>query len=136
MTTAAPSHLLVIRETTPEAYEALTPSQKRRALDEWNAWVDMMAARGVVRDGNTLGDEGRLVSGAGGSVTDGPFAEAKELVGGYFLLAETSLEEVTGLARECPLLRFGMTIEIRPIARACHLARSLGMTTMREPEEA
>ena len=66
----------------------------------------------------------------------GPFAEAKELVGGYFIVTAASLDEATLLAEQCPLLAFGMTVEVRPVAGACHLARSLGWDTMREPATA
>jgi hypothetical protein len=64
---------------------------------------------------------------------DGPFAEAKELVGGYILVTASSLEEATAIAEQCPRLGEGLTVEVRPVAQACALARSLGMRTMREP---
>ena len=137
MATTDDSYLLLVRDTTPEVYEAMSPDERRKALDRWNAWVDGMAAKGKLRDGQPLQSGGRLVSGARGErVTDGPFAEAKELVGGYFLLADTTLEEATAIARQCPLLPHGMTVEIRPVAAACHLATSLGWETMRGPATA
>ena len=137
MATTDDSYLLLVQDTTPEVYEAMSPDERRKALDRWNAWVDGMAAKGKLRDGQPLQSGGRLVSGARGErVTDGPFAEAKELVGGYFLLADTTLEEATAIARQCPLLPYGMTVEIRPIAAACHLATSLGWETMRGPATA
>ncbi len=74
------------------------------------------------------------VGGARGAhVTDGPFAEARELIGGYFLVSAANLDEATAMAQECPFLEYGMTIEVRPVAAACHLARSLGWETMQEP---
>lgn len=131
------SFLLLVRETTPEAYDAMSPAERRRSLDRWNAWVDEMAARGKLRDGQPLQATGRLVSGARGErVTDGPFTEAKELVGGYFLLTDVTLDEATAIAQQCPNLAYGMTVEIRPIAAACHLATSLGWETMRGPATA
>jgi hypothetical protein len=137
MATTDDSYLLLVQDTTPEVYEAMSADERRKALDRWNAWVDGMAAKGKLRDGQPLQSGGRLVSGARGErVTDGPFAEAKELVGGYFLLADTTLEEATAIARQCPLLPYGMTVEIRPIAAACHLATSLGWETMRGPATA
>jgi hypothetical protein len=137
MATTDDSYLLLVRDTTPEVYETMSPDERRKALDRWNAWVDGMAAKGKLRDGQPLQSSGRLVSGARGErVTDGPFAEAKELVGGYFLLADTTLEEATAIARLCPLLPHGMTVEIRPIAAACHLATSIGWETMRGPATA
>ncbi|HET7321604.1 MAG TPA: YciI family protein [Longimicrobiaceae bacterium] len=130
----AASHLLVFRESTPERYEAMTADERRAALDRWNGWCDDLVARGKLLGGNTLAPEGHLVSAARATrPVDGPFAEAKELIGGYFLLSAASTEEATAIARECPNLPFGMEVEIRPIAQACHLARSLGWETMRGP---
>lgn len=126
--------LLLVRETTPELYANMSPAERRQALDRWNAWVDGMTARGKLRDAQPLQSAARLVSGARGQyVMDGPFAEAKELVGGYFLLRDTTLDEATAMAQQCPNLPYGMTVEIRPIADACHLATSLGWETMRGP---
>ena len=137
MATTDSSYLLLVRDTTPEVYETMSADQRRQALDRWNAWVDAMAARGRLRDGQPLKESARLVSGARGErVTDGPFAAAKELVGGDCRLGDTTLEEAPARARQCPLLPHGMTGEIRPGAAACHLATSIGWETMRGPATA
>ncbi len=128
--------LLLVRETRPAAYEAMSPEETRRCLDRWNAWVDRMAATGKLAAANPLESRARLVSGRRGEhVVDGPYTEAKELVAGFFLLTDTTMEEVTAMARECPNLPHGMTVEIRPVAGACHLARTIGWETMRGPAE-
>lgn len=132
----APSVLLIIRDAPPATYDAMSAEQRRRSMDEWNAWVDRMAAAGVMHAGHPLESAGRVVGGARGKrVTDGPFAEAKELVGGFFLLSGVDLDQATEIARSCPSLQYGMTIELRPIAGACHVARSLGWETMRAPDD-
>lgn len=134
-TTAA--YMLLFRETTPEAYEAMTPEQRRRSMDEWNAWRDRLDAEGRYLAGHPLEDGRRIVAATGtGTVTDGPFAEAKELVAGYFLVAADSLDEAEEIARACPNLKHGMRVEVRPVAGACHVAKSLGWETMRAPAEA
>lgn len=131
---ASSSYLLVFRETTPERYQAMSTEERRAALERWNAWCDQLTAAGALQGGNTLYEEARLVSAASaGRAIDGPFAEAKELIGGYFLISANSLDEATEIARQSPNLPYGMSVEVRPIAPACHLARSLGMSTMREP---
>lgn len=128
------AYLLIFRESSPERYDAMSQEQRRHSLAEWNSWCDELSARGKMQAGHPLEPEGRMVSAAGGRrVIDGPYAEAKELVGGYFLVAAASLDEATAIAEQCPLLPFGMTVEVRPIAAGCHLARSLGWKTMREP---
>lgn len=134
METGSSGYLLIFRESTPERYQAMSSEQRREALQQWNDWCDGLAAQGKLQHGNTLAPEGRLVSSAGGKrAVDGPFAEAKELIGGYFLLSAADLDEATAIAEQCPNLPYGMVVEVRPIAQACHLARSLGMRTMRQP---
>ncbi len=137
MATTPSSYILLVRETRPETYEAMSPEETRASLDHWNAWVDRMTATGKLLAANPLEAGVRMVSGRTGErVVDGPYAEAKELVGGFFLLTETTLEEVTTIARECPNLRYGMTVEIRQVAGACHLARAIGWETMKGPAAA
>lgn len=137
METVASSYLLIFRESSPESYEAMTPEELRQSLDAWNGWCDSLAARGKLQAGHPLAPGGRVVSqGTRPRVLDGPFAEAKELIGGYFLVAAADMDEATALAEECPLLQYGMTVEVRPVAQACHLAVALGWETMREPATA
>jgi hypothetical protein len=132
--TETSAYLLLVRDTTPEVYDAMNAAQKRSALDRWNGWVNGMRSCGKLRDGRPLENSRRVVSGAGGQhVMDGPYAEAKELVGGYFLFEDITLDEVTALARECPLLPYGMSVEIGEVAPACHLARAIGWETMTGP---
>lgn len=133
MTPEATSFMLIFRESTPERYAAMDREQLRHNLDRWNAWLDDLAAQGRMQHGNTLDTKGRVVSGRGVQAIDGPFTEAKELVGGYFIVNARSLDEATAIATQCPLLEYGTTVEVRPVAAACHLARALGWETMREP---
>lgn len=63
-----------------------------------------------------------MVSGTGGArVTDGPFSEAKEAVGGYVMLHVSGLNEATEIAQRHPGLEHGLVIEVRPVAGTCHL---------------
>ncbi len=135
---AAPSsYLLIFRESTPERYAAMSREERRRCLDDWNAWCDKLAAEGRLQSGHPLEPQGRVVSSASaGRKVDGPFAEAKELIGGYFLLTAESLDEATAIAEQSPNLPYGMTVEVRPVAEGCHLARSLGLRGVREPAAA
>lgn len=133
MTPDSSAYLMIFRETAPERYQAMTADERRERLDAWNAWCERLAEQGRLQDGHPLEPEGRIVASArAGRPTDGPFAEAKEMIGGYFLVNAASLDEATAIAEESPNLPYGMTIEVRPVAQACHLARSLGMRTMRE----
>ena len=137
MTTNSSAYMLIFRESTPEAYEELSLPERRHQLDRWNAWCDELAGQGRFQQGHPLQPEGRVVSATRGrTAIDGPFAEAKELVGGYFVVSARDLDEATAIAEQCPLLPFGMTVEVRPVAGGCHLAQSLGWETMRGPASA
>jgi hypothetical protein len=134
MDTGSSAYLFIFRESTPEAYDAMSPEQRRQSMQEWNDWCDRLAGQGRLQLGHPLEPQGRVVAAARARrVVDGPFVEAKELVGGFLMVTADDLDEATSLAEECPNLRHGLTIEVRPVAAACHLARSLGWETMREP---
>ncbi|MDQ5977519.1 MAG: hypothetical protein QG602_491 [Verrucomicrobiota bacterium] len=106
------SFLLLIRNSGAEVHAHLTPEQRAQLARQWNDWFESLAARGKVAHANPLGTAGRVVSGLRGErVTDGPYAEGKEIVGGYFMLAVADLDEATAIARQCPGLPLGMTVE-------------------------
>lgn len=114
------SYLLFFRDASPDVYAKMSAEQRQHLMQQWNAWYDGLAAKGKVQHGQPLEPTGRVVAGARGErVVDGPFAESKEAIGGYFLLTVSGIEEATEIARGCPSLPFGMTVEVRPIADAC-----------------
>lgn len=132
MDTSPTAYMLIFRDTSPAAYAAMTPEQTSQCLDDWNAWYDGLVAEGRMHHGHPLQAKGRIVSGTRGEkVVDGPFVEAKEVIGGYFLISADSLEEATRIAQACPNLKHGMEVEVRPVAGACHLAHTLGRDTMK-----
>lgn len=111
-------YLLLIRGTHWSA--GMSPAELQRVMTDFYAWVDGLVKTGVHRGAQPLVEEGRLVSGAkGATVTDGAFAESKEAIAGYFLLAVPSLDEAVRLAQACPILAQGAQIEVRPVADCC-----------------
>jgi hypothetical protein len=108
--------LLLFRNAGPETHAHLSPEQRAQLTKRWNDWYESLAARGKVQHGHPLGLQGRVVAGARGErVTDGPYAEAKEAIGGYFFLNVADLDEATEIAKGCPGLPLGLTVEVRPI---------------------
>ncbi|MBE2213121.1 MAG: hypothetical protein IAE82_04555 [Opitutaceae bacterium] len=116
-TPPASPFLLIFREPSDDVYRTLSAEERQRLLEQWNAWYDGLATQGKVQHGEPLEPGGRVVRQQ--RVTDGPFVEAKEAVGGYFLLTVADLEEATAIALRCPSLHLGMSVEVRPIAGAC-----------------
>jgi len=101
-------------------HNGLSPEEMQKVADQWMAWFKRLTEQGKVLAGNPLRPEGRLVSGKNGRmVADGPFAESKEAIGGYFLLQVNTLEEAVAIAKDCPGLAYGVQVEVRPVAEKC-----------------
>ncbi|MEI7036082.1 YciI family protein [Fulvimonas yonginensis] len=90
-----------------------SPAEIQDAIDRFYAWHDEQVAAGRMRPGQRLAREGRLVTRQ--RIVDGPFAESKEVVGGYWFILADSLEEAARLAAANPCLDYGLAYEIRPI---------------------
>jgi hypothetical protein len=91
----------------------------QQIADQWMAWFNRLKDENKCVAGNPLEREGKIVSGKNRVVSDGPFAESKETIGGYFLLKVGTLDEAVAIARECPGLPHGIRVEVRPIASEC-----------------
>lgn len=109
--------MLIFRGT--DWYKGLSPEQMQQVADRWMAWFNGLKEEGKCVAGNPLEREGKIVSGKSRAVSDGPFAEAKETIGGYFLLKVTTLDEAVAIAQQCPGLPYGIRVEVRPVAGEC-----------------
>lgn len=90
--------------------------QIQSAIDAFYTWYERMVAEGKFNRGRRLTAEAKLVTRIG--ITDGPFAETKEIIGGYWFIIAGSLQEAAAIAAENPCLACGLTYEIRPIESA------------------
>lgn len=90
-----------------------SPEEIQRAIDAFYVWHDRLVQEGRLKPGQRLATQTKLVSRSG--VRDGPYAEAKEVVGGYWFFCATNLQEAVALASQNPCLACGLTFEIRPI---------------------
>jgi hypothetical protein len=85
-------------------------------MEKWVAWFKELGAKGHLKDpGHPLEATGKVVNGVGKVVKDGPFAEAKDVVGGYIVVEANDLAHATELSKGCPILEVGGSVEIRPI---------------------
>lgn len=122
MSTATPStpseYLLLFRGTDWD--RSLSPAELQKSMASFLAWCEQLSAEGTLKAGQPLMDECRVISGRGGrTVADGPFAESKEAVGGYFLIKAENFDAAVAVARQCPMLDLGVEVEVRPIAAIC-----------------
>jgi len=121
---AAPEYLLLFRGTNWD--KGLSPEEMQQVMGQFMGWFEQLRQEGTLKAGQPLAREGKVVSGAKGSaVADGPFTESKEAVGGYFLLQVASLDEAVAIAKQCPILKFGSTVEVRPVASQCPIQETI-----------
>jgi hypothetical protein len=111
-------YLLLFRNTNWD--KDLSPEVRQKVVTEWYAWFDRLKQEGRCSGGKPLREVGKVVSGKKGrTVADGPFAESKEAVGGYFYLHVTDEAEAVAIAQQCPGLDYGAIVEVRPVAEMC-----------------
>lgn len=92
-----------------------TPEQLQEITQPWQDWMGSLAAQNKLADsGNRLAYEGMVVK-PGNIVTNGPYVEIKEAIGGYIVVRAASLEEAAELSKGCPILNAGGNVEIRQI---------------------
>jgi hypothetical protein len=96
--------------------DSASPEAVQDAIDRFYRWYDQGLAEGWLKRGSRLENRGKLVSRH--AITDGPFTESKELVGGYWFIVADSLEAAAAIAAQNPCLAFGLTLEIRPLEAA------------------
>jgi hypothetical protein len=92
---------------------ARSPQEIQAAIDAFYAWHAELVTQGRFKPGQRLAKAAKLVTRTG--IKDGPFAEAKEVIGGYWFVMAGSLEEAARIAADNPCLACGLAFEIRPI---------------------
>ena len=107
-------YMLIFRGGAPEIPD-LSPTEMQAHLRKWYAWAAELAKAGRHSGGQPLDDSGKTIRGRNRNVTDGPYAESKDLVTGSLVLEAATLEEATELAKDCPVFEFGGSVEVRPV---------------------
>ena len=128
---AKSDYMLLFRGTSWD--KKLTSEQVQKIVTDWKAWFEGLLNDGRAVGGHPLKDEGKIVSGKQRTVADGPFAESKEAIGGYFYLKVSGMDEAIEIAKQCPGLDYGLEVEVRPVAEMCMVRnRALQSGVMKE----
>jgi len=99
----------------PVEYRAISPEQMQQIVKKWMEWKDGLEKNGYVHQlGERLEATGKVIRGKTKTVTDGPYVEVKDSIQGYMLLEAKDLDLALELAKGCPLLERGGTVEVRP----------------------
>jgi hypothetical protein len=93
-----------------------TPEQYQGIIQRYFAWSEQLRSEGRFLGGDALENGGRVVRRDGDQVVDGPFAETKETVGGYYLITAAGLDEAAKIAKGCPILDSGGLVEVRQVS--------------------
>ncbi len=108
--------MFIFRGPSPEDLN-YTPEQYQAAMQKWFGWIGELSAKGRYVGGDPLVREGKTIQGKKPVVTDGPFAEGKELLGGYIIIKAESLQEATEMAFGFPDFEVEGSVEVREIMK-------------------
>ena len=95
-----------------------SPEAIQQTMQKWMAWFKDLGDKGHVKNvGQPLEHAGKLVRGKQKTVTDGPYAETKDIVGGYTLVEAKDLDQAVTLSFGCPIFESGGLVEVRPVMK-------------------
>src|SRR5262249_949828 len=98
--------------------DGLSPEQMQEQMGKWFAWIEKLNKTEQYVSGEPLLPGGKLVSGKGGNtVTDGPYTEGKEVVGGYFIIKAKDLNEAVAISKDCPDFDSGGSVQVRQVMK-------------------
>ena len=111
--------LFIYRNTEADTREHMgSPEAAQKSMKLWMTWLGELEKKGRLRSaGEPLEPTGKVVRGPKKQVTDGPYAEAKDLVSGYSIITASDAAEAAELARGCPVLLGAGSVEVRPIMK-------------------
>jgi len=92
-----------------------SPEAIQENMKKWGAWMQKLGKEGKLNAGEPLEKEGSIVKGRDAIITDGPYAEGKEIVSGYLLVNANNFEEAVEMSKECPILEHEGSVEVRKV---------------------
>ncbi len=109
------SNFLYLIRGGHESFMALSAEEKQAHMQDWGAYMGGLKENGQLIDGLPLNEDGKVVESRGEVITDGPFAEGAEVVGGYLIVSANDINEAVELSKKCPIFDYGGNIEVREI---------------------
>ena len=95
-----------------------SPEQMQKTMEKWVAWFKELGATGHIKDpGHPLEHTGKVVKGKQKIVNDGPYAESKDVVGGFIVIEAKDIDQAVELSKGCPILEVGGSVEVRPVQK-------------------
>jgi hypothetical protein len=109
---------LLLLHTTPDRFSTLSPEEIQKIIGSYISWREALVKRNKMLGGEKLTDEGgRQLRKEGGkvSVTDGPYSELQEVLGGFFMIEAKDYDEAVEIASTCPHVLRGQRMEVRQV---------------------
>jgi hypothetical protein len=97
--------------------QQMSPDEMQATMSKWMAWIDNLAKAGKYVSGEPLLPGGKLIKGSAKGVTDGPYTEGKEIVGGYFIINAADYDEAVALCEGYPDYDNGGSIQVRQVMK-------------------
>jgi hypothetical protein len=113
------SQFLYLYRMTPTSRQNAmgTPEAAQQSMQKWMTWLADLETRGHLKDrGQPLEQGGKVVKGPK-AVSDGPYAEAKDVIGGYSIVEARDIDQAVELSQGCPILGGGGSVEVRPVMK-------------------
>ena len=92
-----------------------SPEQMQASMMKWKTWMEDLTKAGKMLAGEPLQGGGKVLAGRSKKITDGPFAEGKEIVGGYLVVEATGMDEAVELSKGCPVFDHDGSVEVRAL---------------------
>jgi hypothetical protein len=110
------SEFLFLYRAEPTNAPPASPEQMQKTMQKWMGWMKELGDKGHLKaPGHPLDRGGKVVKNAGKTITDGPYAESKDVIGGYTLIEAGDLAQAAELSKGCPIFETGGFVEVRPI---------------------
>jgi hypothetical protein len=112
------SEYVFLYRSTNETHREVhgTPERFQQQMVKWRAWFKEMTDQGRLKSiGQPLERSGKVVGGKARTITDGPYAETKDIVGGFSIVEAKDIDQALTLASGCPILDVGGFVEVRPV---------------------
>ena len=98
-------------------FSTASPDQLQQAMAKWKAWIEELTKDGKYDGGNRLTKDGAVLNGSKKQISDGPFTESKEIVGGYIGIKASDKKEAIEIAKGCPIFNYDGIVEVREVAK-------------------
>ncbi|HOZ87364.1 MAG TPA: YciI family protein [Bacteroidia bacterium] len=109
------NEFVLIFRNAPAPEGKMSPEQMQAVMKQWQDWMGGIAAQNkLANPGNRLGGEGKILK-PNNVITDGPYVEVKEMLSGYIIVKAESIKEASEMAKGCPILKMGGSVEVRDV---------------------